>query len=115
MGGRQQAGSAAEARAEAWLTAQGLRLVTRNYRIRGGEIDLIMRDAEHLVFVEVRYRSHAGFGGALSSVDAAKQQRLIRAAQHYLVAAAWQGPCRFDVIGFDGSGDGQWIRDAFAT
>mgnify|MGYP001609311936 FL=1 len=115
MGKTQELGKDAEGRAISLLTGHGLTLIARNYRCRGGEIDLVMRDSEHLVFVEVRYRSHAGFGGALASVDARKRQRLIRAAQHYLVRYGWRGPCRFDVVGFDRLHEGQWIRDAFAA
>jgi putative endonuclease len=110
---RQRRGALNEAQAERMLVAQGLRLIERNYRCRGGEIDLIMRDGDHMVFVEVRYRANRDFGGALGSVDAAKQQRLVRAAQHYLLRSGWQGPCRFDVVGFDGTRQPQWVRDAF--
>jgi putative endonuclease len=115
MASRQEAGRQAEQRAEALLRGRGLKLLTRNYRCRGGEIDLVMRDAESLVFVEVRYRRHAQFGGALSSVDANKRRRLVVAAQHYLVSSGWQGPCRFDVVGFDHGRQGEWIRDAFGV
>ena len=115
MGKTQELGKDAEGRAVSLLTSHGLTLIARNYRCRGGEIDLVMRDSGHLVFVEVRYRSHAGFGGALASVNARKRERLIRAAQHYLVRYGWRGPCRFDVVGFDRGHEGQWIRDAFAA
>jgi putative endonuclease len=108
-------GKNAEARAEALLKRSGLRLVARNFRCRGGEIDLIMRDGEHLVFVEVRLRSHPGFGGALSTVGTRKQQRLILAARQYLASSGWRGPCRFDVVGFDRNGEGTWVSDAFSA
>ena len=91
MGKSQDAGRDAESRAEALLRHSGLNLVARNYRRRGGEIDLIMRDAQHLVFVEVRQRGSVRFGGALSSVDANKQRRVIHAAQHHLMSSGWQG------------------------
>lgn len=112
---RRRAGDRAEAAAEALLARHGLIPVARNYHCRGGEIDLIMRDASHLVFVEVRYRRNSDFGGALSSVDTRKRQRLVRAAQHYLMTSGWAGPCRFDVVGFDGDQEGDWVRDAFGT
>jgi len=115
MGKTQQVGRDAEARAEALLRRNGLDLVARNYRCRAGEVDLIMRDREHLVFVEVRYRAHIGYGGALSSVGARKQRRLILAAQHYLMTSGWQGPCRFDVVAFESGRDGAWVSDAFST
>ncbi len=112
-------GDAAEDRALVWLQAQGLKLVQRNYRVafgpsaRGGEIDLVMRDRDGtLVFVEVRARSGTGHGGAAASVTRGKQQRVIRAAQHYLLRLATLPPCRFDVVAVQ---DGQidWVRGAF--
>ena len=116
MGSTLDIGRDAESRAEALLRRNGLQLVARNYRCRGGEIDLIMSDTQHLVFIEVRQRGSLRFGGALSSVDANKQRRVIHAAQHYLMSSGWQGPCRFDVVGFDGPQQrGQWIRDAFTA
>ena len=111
----QDAGAHAEEQAQKLLLGNGLTAVTRNYRCRGGEIDLIMRDRDQLVFVEVRYRRHAHFGGALSSVDQRKRGRLIIAAQHYLASHAWNGPCRFDVVAFEGDGAQHWIRDAFGV
>lgn len=113
---RQEVGTDAEDRAEAMLRRAGLRPITRNYRCRGGEIDLIMRDGSHLVFVEVRYRRSNAFGGALASIDARKRRRLVVAAQHYLMASGWQGPCRFDAVGLGSQPqDQQWVRDAFAS
>ena len=113
MTARQAIGRDAEARAEDMLIRAGLQPVARNYRCRGGEIDLIMRDGEHLVFVEVRYRSHAGYGGAASSIDHRKQRRLLLAAGRYLQTSRWSGPCRFDVVTFDKGRGETWIRNAF--
>ncbi|MCB1801020.1 MAG: YraN family protein [Gammaproteobacteria bacterium] len=115
MGTTQDAGSKAEDEAQRYLIENGLVARQRNYRCRGGEIDLVMRDGDCLVFIEVRYRRRSGFGGALASIDARKQRRVIHAAQHYLARHNWQGPCRFDVIAFDGDAPQQWIRDAFGT
>ncbi len=112
---RRDSGQAAEAAAERWLQGHGLRPVARNHRCRRGEIDLVMREGDTLVFVEVRLRRHAGFGGALASVDRRKQQRLLAAAQDYLQRHPWSGPCRFDVLGLDGRGEPQWVRDAFGA
>lgn len=110
---RQQDGASAERTAETFLVTQGLVPVTRNYRCKGGELDLVMRQADALVFVEVRLRRGRAFGGAAASVDRHKQKRLIHAAQHYLQQTGWTGPCRFDVIGLDDSNPPEWIRNAF--
>lgn len=106
-------GESAEALALGWLTRQGLQPVARNYRCKAGEIDLIMQDGEQLVFVEVRYRGHKGFGSAVESVNPAKQRRLQRAAECYLQGLRTLPPCRFDIIGIDGDQRIEWIRNAF--
>lgn len=107
-----------ETRALAELERAGLRLIERNWHCRFGEIDLVMRDGEAVVFVEVRYREGDTAGGALASVGAAKRTKLVRAAELYLAqhAALAQRPCRFDVVAFDGQGSGvrcDWQRGAF--
>lgn len=91
-------GAAAEALAAEFLQARGLTIIERNYRCRGGEIDLIARDGETLIFVEVRLRSGAAFGGAAASINAAKRKRLGFAASHYLGRLGREPPCRFDAI-----------------
>lgn len=108
-------GADKERLARAYLEARGLRLVMSNYRCRRGEIDLIMREAATLVFVEVRFRASERFGGAAASVDLAKQRRLRAAASHFLQGYAGTLPCRFDVLAI-GAGDRiDWIRDAFGA
>lgn len=108
-------GELAEALAEQFLTKKGLKLVQRNFRCRGGEIDLIMKDGSGVVFVEVRLRTNKAFAGAAESVAGRKQQRVILAAQHYLSSLASTPPCRFDVIAMDALDASriEWIRDAF--
>ncbi|WP_445401348.1 YraN family protein [Zobellella sp. An-6] len=104
-----------ERRAEQYLLEQGLSLVVRNYQCRLGEIDLIMRAGTTLVFVEVRYRKSAHFGGALASVTAAKQQRLRRTALSYLQSQGLnesRQSCRFDLVACDGNAI-DWIPNAF--
>jgi putative endonuclease len=101
--------------AERWLQARGLQPVTRNYRCRGGEIDLIMRQGDTLVFVEVRYRANATHGGAASSVTRRKQHKIVLAARHYFKQHAINEAnqaCRFDVIAFEGD-QPDWIQNAF--
>lgn len=112
-------GDDAESRALAYLQGQGLVLVQRNYRValgphaRGAEVDLILRDRDGtLVFVEVRSRRSASHGGALASVGAVKQQRIVRAAQHFLLRQPTLPPCRFDVVALQG-GQVQWLKAAF--
>ena len=111
---KQARGAAAEDRAAAYLAQQGLKLVTRNFRCRGGEIDLIMRDGASLVFVEVRSRARADFGGAAASITATKQARIILAARHYLAQHRIDAPCRFDAVLIQ-AGQLQWLRAAFET
>lgn len=115
MSTRQQ-GDAAEDRALRHLQAQGLRLVARNYRTPGrggGEIDLVMRERDGtLVFVEVRARQGAHYGGAAASIGTPKQRRIVFAARHFLLRLAQVPPCRFDVVSIEGGGI-QWMRAAF--
>lgn len=108
-------GQAKEQAACRYLEGRGLRLVARNHRCRHGEIDLIMRDADTLVFVEVRYRHSQRFGGAAQSVDIHKQRRLAAAAGHYLQAHPSPLPCRFDVLAIGANDHIDWIRNAFTV
>jgi putative endonuclease len=112
-------GDAGEALALAHLLQHGLTLVRRNYRVaagphaRGAEVDLILRDRDGtLVFAEVRARRSTRHGGAAASVTAAKQRRIVYAAQHFLRGLASLPPCRFDVIAIEGEKI-EWLRGAF--
>jgi putative endonuclease len=117
---RQTSGSAgrqAEDLAARFLEKKKLRIIARNYRCRGGEIDLVCRDGKVLVFVEVRLRQSTAFGGAAASVTAIKQRRIILAAQHFLMTnALTNDDCRFDCILMNGTSgnDIEWLRDAFS-
>lgn len=121
---RRARGDAIEAAALAFLQAQGLRLLARNARSRGGELDLVMlapgATGDAIVFVEVRYRASAAFGGGAASVDAGKRRKLVRAAQAFLLTHPRHAdaPCRFDVIEADGDPAAprlRWLQDAFRT
>jgi len=115
---RQLRGAASEDAALDFLRAQGLRLLARNVQMRGGELDLVMRDGDAVVFVEVRYREHTTFGGAVASVDAGKRRKLVRAALLFLARNSGyaNASCRFDVIAASGDPAAPkitWLRDAF--
>jgi putative endonuclease len=115
MSARSASGARAEQAAARFLQQRGLKLLQQNYRCRFGEIDLILQDGDTLVFAEVRLRSREDFGGASASINAAKQEKLVRAAQHYLAMLPRIPPCRFDALllqAQDGSGI-EWVRDAF--
>ncbi|WP_448872017.1 YraN family protein [Desulfobulbus propionicus] len=88
-----------EAQALRHLAERGFRIVATNYRKRYGEIDIIANDDETLVFIEVKCRSHQGFGSALEAVDFRKQQRICRVAMEYLQShQVGMASARFDVI-----------------
>lgn len=113
-----QRGAAVEAAARVLLEKTGLRWRASNVRFRGGELDLVMHDpaTDSVVFVEVRYRRSAAFGGGAASIDLGKRRKLVHAAQLYLASqpALTQSACRFDVV--EASGEPpqlHWIRDAF--
>ncbi len=113
-------GRAAEDMALRYLQQHGLHLVTRNFRCTRGEIDLIMRHGDVLVFVEVRARRSDNFGSGADSVNARKQAKLNAAAQVYLQqhASPPKGPCRFDVVAISFASDPpqlDWIPDAFGN
>ena len=118
-GSRQAAGIAAEQQALHYLQAQGLQLLAQNWRCKRGELDLVMLDGDTVVFVEVRYRKHAQWGGALASIDERKRQKLILAAQFFLQKEhRWADrPCRFDVVAMEstpsGTADLTWLKNAF--
>lgn len=109
-------GQAIEQAAEHWLVQQGLRSHHRNFHGRYGELDLIMRDGNTLVFIEVRYRANPYFGSGAESVTQTKQLKLKTAAERYLqreFGDHWP-TCRFDVISASGSPvEFEWIKNAF--
>lgn len=111
-------GRDAEDEALRFLESMGCALVKKNYRCRRGEIDLVMRDGDNLVFVEVRSRASDAYGGAAASIGRDKQRRLTAAARHFLMThpRAARLPARFDVVAIAGSGakdSPHWIRAAF--
>lgn len=95
----------------------GLAIVTQNYRSKGGEIDLIAKDSNTIVFIEVKYRRHTSFGSAIEQVTQSKMHKLRRCAEHYIQYNNIKQPCRFDVIGISGDHAAapniDWIKNAF--
>jgi putative endonuclease len=116
---RKEAGAAAEDAALKHLSSYGLQLIARNYRCRGGELDLVMLEGKTLALIEVRYRSSEDFGGAAASVTWFKQRRLILAARHLITTRKdlRRYPARFDVVAVSGGNRQapqiEWIRGAF--
>ena len=109
---RRAQGDAAENRACRHLEGSGFTIVERNYRTGGGEIDIVARDGDVLVFVEVRSREDADFGTPEESVTPAKRRRIVATARHYLSSvppSSWR-EARFDVIAIEGSGDATELR-----
>ena len=111
-------GAAAEALAAEHLAAHGLRVIAHNVRCRGGEVDLVCLDRSHVVFVEVRLRRNGRFGGAAESITAAKQRRVLIAAQWWLGGAGRRfrdALCRFDAVLLDALDPARvtWLPGAF--
>lgn len=113
----QDIGTTAEERACHFLLRHGLTKITANYHAPCGEIDLIMRDHDNMVFVEVRKRRRRDYGSSVATVAPYKKNRIIRTALHYLqhTGELESVSARFDVVGFDGCDDLVWIKDAFRT
>jgi putative endonuclease len=106
-------GAAAESAAAQLLAAAGYRIVERNFRCKAGEIDIVARDRDVLVFVEVRSRSDDEHGGAVEMISRQKQQQVARVARYYLAARAPAfDECRFDVVAITG-GEPILLKNAF--
>ena len=117
---KREKGAYAEDQAYQFLIKKGLRFIQRNYYCRSGEIDLIMKDKNCIVFVEVRYRKDNSLGQAAISIGYQKQVKLIKTAKHYLLYKHQYDkyPCRFDVVLLSLNVKHpkiEWIQDAFST
>lgn len=108
-----QIGDAGEEAAVRHLVSHGLQVLTRNFRVKGGEIDIVCRDGQTTVFIEVRKRASNRFGGAAYSITPAKQKRLVLAARHWL-ARHGDSACRFDCVLLDGD-KLEWVKHAFSA
>lgn len=114
----QEKGRLAEEKALVYLIDQGLKPVLANYRCKLGEIDLIMRDKDYLVFIEVRARVSSAFGGGAASVTYTKRQKIIKSAMYFITTHKEHGKLamRFDVISVDGKQASiTWLKDAFGS
>jgi len=111
LSAKQAQGREGEHSALRHLRRHGLVLIEANFTCKGGEIDLIMRDGDALVFVEVRQRADRRHGGAAASITPTKIRRIVHAAQVYLQRLPGLPPCRFDVVAIDGD-QLDWLRDA---
>lgn len=111
LSAKQQQGQLGEQQALAYLRKQGLSLVETNFNCKAGEIDLIMRERDTLVFVEVRKRDGTVPGAAAESITPAKKRRVIRAAQLYLSQFPRMPACRIDVVTIDGEAL-EWLPNA---
>lgn len=107
---RQRTGRLGERLAAQRLEAEGWRILDRNWRGKGGEIDLVAREGDSLVLVEVRARRSRRFGSAEESIGAAKQRRMAALAEQYVLDSGWPGPWRVDVIALDLGADGSVLR-----
>lgn len=112
-GSRAIAGERAEALAAEFLIAQGIAILERNFRRRCGELDLVAKDGDTLVFVEVRLRTRGDFGGAAASITAKKRSRIAAAAGLYIARLRKTPPCRFDAVLLDALDPKriEWLKD----
>ncbi len=105
-----------ESEAEKYLSAFDLQPIEKNFRTKVGEIDLIMRDKQTIVFVEVRYRNNQNYGHAAETVTYAKQQRIVKAANVWLLKqgmSIYSTDIRFDLIAIHRNGEQvEWIKNA---
>ena len=110
-------GNLGEDAAARYLESRGLRVIERNWRHRQWELDLVCRDGDTLVFVEVKTRRAGGMGSPADGLTRAKRARLVKAAGQYLTKHdLWDAPCRFDLAGVTDTGtsmDVEHIINAF--
>lgn len=115
--GKDRPGRSGEALAEEHLRRKGMLVLARNYRCRAGEIDLVARDGDTVVFVEVKERRGRSHGSAVEAVGWSKRRKVARAARMYAaVHGLSDAPLRFDVVAIDWGASGPCVRhdeDAF--
>ncbi len=114
MENKRKIGTEKEEQAVKFLAEKGLKIIERNYYFPGGELDVIGRDGEYLVFIEVKYRKNTAYGFPEEAVTSGKQKKLVLGAKRYLYERriSDETPCRFDVISVCGE-EIIWIENAF--
>ncbi|MBQ8262418.1 MAG: YraN family protein [Lachnospiraceae bacterium] len=112
---KRQVGGEYETKAVLYLEQQGLKILERNFRCRMGEIDIVAKDGEFVVFTEVKWRKTSRSGSALQSVDWKKQRTICRTSDYYRMKnfLTENTPMRFDVVAIEGD-ELHWIKNAFA-
>lgn len=112
---QRERGGRFEEKAAAYLQGQGIQVLERNFRCRIGEIDLIAKEGDYFLFVEVKYRSSGRYGQPEEAVNPRKQKKICQVAQVYLMRRGLpeETYCRFDVVAVDGSGRITYFRNAF--
>lgn len=115
MENKRRIGAAYEQRAAEYLKRQGFQIIKQNFYSRWGEIDIIARDGEYLVFVEIKYRKDLACGDPLEAVNARKQKRICRTASYFCMRGGYPDttPCRFDVVAVLGEREIAHIKNAF--
>ena len=109
---KRKTGTAYEVIAADYLKKQGVQIIEMNYRISRGEIDIIGKEKDTLVFIEVKYRKNASYGYPWEAISVEKQKRIYYVAKQYLLKIRWKGQIRFDVISICGN-EISWFRNAF--
>lgn len=111
---RRRVGADKECLAAAFLESRGVSILERNYRSRSGEIDLVGRDGEYLVFIEVKYRASVRMGHPEEAVGYAKQKQICRVADYYRLVRQLpvQTAIRYDVVAIEGE-EIRWVKNAF--
>ena len=109
---KKKTGTAYEVIAADFLRKHGIQIVEMNYRTSLGEIDIIGKEKDTLIFIEVKYRKNASYGQPWEAISVEKQKRICRVANYYLLKKQWRWQIRFDVISICGE-DIMWFPDAF--
>ncbi len=95
-----------------YLSLYGIKIISKNFRCKFGEIDIIGQDKDYLIFIEVKYRKDERFGNPIEAVNETKRRTICKCASYYCLIHNISKPIRYDVIGVCGT-EITWIKDAF--